>query len=164
MSKVQWRSPDEPIIREDVKNVEQELNINFPLDYIECVMKNNGAHVSPEVFEVEGKRKVFGTLLTYDMDDDDDENIIEVFNDYNGTLPSALVPFAFDPAGNLICFDYKNHKEDPIVVFWEHEGAWEKETLMESEGITAEEAEKIARENVFYVANTFTEFLSKLHD
>ena len=41
------------------------------------------------------------------MDDDDDENIIEVFNDYNGTLPSALVPFAFDPAGNLICFDYK---------------------------------------------------------
>ena len=58
MSKVQWRSPDEPIIREDVKNVEQELNINFPLDYIECVMKNNGAHVSPEVFEVEGKRKV----------------------------------------------------------------------------------------------------------
>ncbi|HHB1888884.1 TPA: SMI1/KNR4 family protein, partial [Bacillus cereus] len=35
---------------------------------------------------------------------------------------------------------------------------------MESEGITAEEAEKIARENVFYVANTFTEFLSKLHD
>ncbi|MBL1639936.1 SMI1/KNR4 family protein, partial [Klebsiella pneumoniae] len=31
MSKVQWRSPDEPIIREDVKNVEQELNINFPL-------------------------------------------------------------------------------------------------------------------------------------
>ncbi|UOB66586.1 SMI1/KNR4 family protein, partial [Bacillus thuringiensis] len=44
------------------------------------------------------------------------------------------------------------------------EDAWEKEALMESEGITAEEAEKIARENVFFVANTFTEFLSKLHD
>ncbi|WP_317852960.1 IS110 family transposase [Bacillus wiedmannii] len=53
---------------------------------------------------------------------------------------------------------------NPIVVFWEHEDAWEKEALMESEGITAEEAEKIARENVFFVANTFTEFLSKLHD
>ncbi|MGG2093520.1 SMI1/KNR4 family protein [Bacillus sp. S13(2024)] len=162
MSKVQWRSPDEPITREDVKNVEQELGINFPLDYIECVMKNNGAHVSPEVFEVEGKRKVFGTLLTYDMDDD--ENIIEVFNDYKDTLPAELVPFAFDPAGNLICFDYKNDKNNPIVVFWEHEGAWEKEALMESEGITAEEAEEVARENVFYVASNFTEFLNKLHD
>ncbi|MGG0458829.1 SMI1/KNR4 family protein [Bacillus mycoides] len=162
MRKVQWRSPDEPIMREDVKNVEQELNINFPLDYIECVMKNNGAHVSPEVFEVEGKRKVFGTLLSYDMDDD--ENIIEVFNDYKDTLPAELVPFAFDPAGNLICFDYKNHGGNPIVVFWEHEDAWEKEALMESEGITAEETEGEARENVFYVASTFTEFLSKLHD
>ena len=29
---------------------------------------------------------------------------------------------------------------------------------MESEGITAEEAEKIVRENVFYIADTFTDF------
>lgn len=35
---------------------------------------------------------------------------------------------------------------------------------MESEGITAEEAEEVARENVFYIANDFTEFLNKLHD
>lgn len=93
MSKVQWRSPDEPIIREDVKNVEQELNINFPLDYIECVMNNNGAHVSPEVFEVEGKRKVFGTLLSYDMEDD--ENIMEVFDDYKGYTTSRISSFCF---------------------------------------------------------------------
>ncbi|PGZ98486.1 1,3-beta-glucan synthase regulator [Bacillus pseudomycoides] len=162
MSKVQWRSPDELIIREDVKNVEQELGIKFPLDYIECVMKNNGAHVSPEVFEVEGKRRVFGTLLTYDMDDD--ENIIEVFNDYKDTLPAELVPFAFDPAGNLICFDYKNNKNNPVVVFWEHENVGEKEMLMREEGLTEEQVEERARENVFYVASTFTEFLNKLHD
>ena len=41
------------------------------------------------------------------------------------------------------------------LLFWEHEDAWEKEALMESEGITAE---KIARENVFYIADTFTDF------
>ncbi|MCB5904596.1 SMI1/KNR4 family protein, partial [Bacillus cereus] len=40
----------------------------------------------------------------------------------------------------------------------------EKETLMESEGITAEEAEERARENVFHIAKNFTEFLNKLHD
>ena len=55
MNKVEWRSPDKPLLRENVKNVEKELGIHFPLDYIECVMKNNGAHVSPEVFEVEEK-------------------------------------------------------------------------------------------------------------
>ena len=26
-----------------------------------------------------------------------------------------LIPFAFDPAGNLICFDYKNHEENQLL-------------------------------------------------
>ncbi|EEL55266.1 SMI1 / KNR4 [Bacillus cereus Rock4-2] len=123
---------------------------------------NNGANVEPEIFNVNNHERVFGTLLSFD--ENSDEYIVEVYNDFSDTLPKELIPFAFDPAGNLICFDYKNHEENPIVVFWEHEDAWEKEALMESEGITAEEAEKIARENVFYIADTFTDFLSKLHD
>ena len=61
------------------------------------------------------EEKSFGTLLTYDMDND--ENIIEVFYDYNDTLPSELVPFAFDPAGNLICFDYKIMKKIQLSSF-----------------------------------------------
>lgn len=36
--------------------------------------------------------------------------------------------------------------------------------LIEKEGLTEEQAEERARENVFYVATTFTEFLDKLHD
>lgn len=80
------------------------------------------------------------------------------------TLPTKIIPFAFDPAGNLICFDYKDHEEDPIVVFWEHENAAEKEMLIREEGLTEEQAEERARENVFYVAGSFTEFLNKLHD
>ncbi|SFD39298.1 SMI1 / KNR4 family (SUKH-1), partial [Bacillus sp. 491mf] len=82
--------------------------------------------------------------------------LILIENEYKDTLPKELVLFGIDSAGNLICFDYKNHEENPIVVFWEHEDAWEKEALMESEGITAEEAEE--------VASNFTEFLNKLHD
>ncbi|MFP7493403.1 SMI1/KNR4 family protein [Terribacillus saccharophilus] len=162
MSNVKWRSWDEPVTKKEVENVEETLGVKFPLDYIEVAMNFNGAHVSPELFRVEGKNKVFGTLLTYD--NEDDEHIVEVFNDYKDTLPEKIVPFAFDPAGNLICFDYKEHEENPIVVFWEHENAGEKEMLMEDEGLTKEQAEERARENVFYVAATFSEFLDKLHD
>ena len=162
MSNVKWRSWDEPVTREETEEVAKKLGVKFPLDYIECAMKYNGAHVSPELFHVEGKEKVFGTLLTYDKEDD--EYIIEVFNDYKDTLPNKVIPFAYDPAGNLICFDYKNHEEDPIVIFWEHENAGEKDMLMREENLTEEQAEERARENVFYVAATFTEFLDKLHD
>ena len=30
MNKVEWRSPDKPLLRENVKNVEKELGIHFP--------------------------------------------------------------------------------------------------------------------------------------
>ena len=164
MSDIKWRSWDEPVTKEEVEHVGKKLGVKFPSDYIEVAMNYNGAHVSPELFQVEGKEKVFGTLLTYD--NEDDEYILEVFSDYNDTLPKKIIPFAFDPSGNLICFDYKAHKGSlsPIIVFWEHENAGEKEVLMLEEGLTEEQAEERARENISYVAATFTEFLEKLYD
>ncbi|MFI8707931.1 SMI1/KNR4 family protein [Bacillus sp. NPDC077411] len=162
MSKVEWQFADEAVSEDFVKKTGNDIGVKFPKDYIKCVAINNGANVEPELFNVNNRERVFGTLLSFD--ENSDEYIVDVYNDYSDTLPKELIPFAFDPAGNLICFDYKNHEEDPIVVFWEHEDAWEKEALMESEGITAEEAEEVARENVFYVASNLTEFLNKLHD
>ncbi|MGG3283315.1 SMI1/KNR4 family protein [Paenibacillus solani] len=162
MSNVEWRSWDEPVTKIEVENVGEKLGVKFPLDYIEVAMNYNGAHVSPELFQVEGTEKVFGTLLTYDQEDD--EHIIEVFNEYRDTLPKWIIPFAFDPSGNLLCFDYKEHEDNPIVVFWEHENAAEKETLMQEEGLSEEQTEERAREKISYVAATFTEFLDKLHD
>lgn len=162
MSNIKWRSWDEPVTKEEVEKVAEKMGIKFPLDYIEVAMNYNGAHVSPGLFQVEGKEKVFGTLLTYD--NENDEYILEVFTDYIDTLPKRIIPFAFDPSGNLICFDYQDHEDNPIVVFWEHENAWEKEMLMQEEGLTEEQTEERARENVFYIAETFTKFLNKLHD
>ena len=89
---------------------------------------------------------------------------MEVYNDYKDTLPKKIIPFAFDPSGNLICFDYKAHEDSPIIVFWEHENAVEKEVLMLEEGLTEDQAEERARENIFYVAATFTGISKKLHD
>lgn len=105
---------------------------------------------------------MFGTLLSYDPDSS--ENIVKAYRTYAPTIPKKIVPFAFDPAGNLICFDYKNDENNPVVVFWEHENAGEKEMLMRKEGLTESQVEELARENVFYIAAKFTDFLSELHD
>lgn len=51
-----------------------------------------------------------------------------------------------------------------MIIIWEHENAAEKEMLMQEEALTEEQAEERARENVFYVAATFTEILDNLHD
>lgn len=162
MEHVKWSIWDEPVTRETVEEVAKKLAVRFPDDYIQCAMANHGGHVSPHLFQVEGKERVFGTFLSYE--EEDSEYIVEVFRDYKETLPAQVIPIAFDPAGNLLCFDYKNREGDPIVVFWEHENAAEKEMLMHEERLTAEQAEERARENVFYVAESFTDFLKKLYE
>jgi SMI1-KNR4 cell-wall len=96
VSNINWRSWDELVTKKEVENVEEKLGVKFPLDYIEVAIDYNGAHVSPELCQVEGEEKVFGTLLTYDVEDD--EHILEVFNDYQDTLPKKLIPFALDPS------------------------------------------------------------------
>lgn len=162
MVNVTWNVWDEPVTRETVEEVAKKLAVTFPEDYIKCAMANHGGHVNPHLFQVEEKERVFGTFLSYIAEDS--EYIVEVYHDYKETLPVQVVPIAFDPAGNLLCFDYKNRGNDPIVVFWEHENAAEKEMLMHEEGLTAEQAEERARENLFYVADSFTDFLGKLYE
>jgi len=65
---------------------------------------------------------------------------VKKYDIYKPFLPYGVFPIAFDPAGNLLCFDYKDDENNPIVVFWEHENAGEKEMLMREEGLTEEQA------------------------
>ena len=62
--------------------------------------------------------------------------------------------------------EYKNNfwRGKTTVVFWEHENTGNKEMLKREEGLTEEQVEELARENVFFVEDNFTDFLDKLHD
>ncbi|MBC1552142.1 SMI1/KNR4 family protein [Listeria booriae] len=163
MGKVEWQFADEAVSLAGIIAIQEYLGIKFPNDYVECVQINNGASLEPELFELEtGAEKVFGTLLSFDKDSD--EFILDVFDDYKATLPADVIPFAFDPAGNLICFDYNNNGISPTVVYWNHENAEAKETLMNEAGLTAEQVEDLAREHLTGIATTFTAFLEKIHD
>ncbi|MEK5521408.1 SMI1/KNR4 family protein [Heyndrickxia sp. FSL W8-0423] len=159
---LEWEYADLEVSENKIKEVGLQLGFNLPQDYINCVKKNGGASVFPEEFNVGNAERCFGSLFSFD--EESSEYIVKKYEIYKPTLPQKVFPIANDPAGNLICFDYKNNKENPIVVFWEHENAVEKEMLMREEGLTEDQAEERARENVFYVAATFTEFLDKLHD
>ena len=53
-----------------------------------------------------------------------------------------MVHMAPDGGGNYICFDYRNCKENPSIVYWDH-------SVEEHEGI-------------FFLANSFEEFINSL--
>lgn len=57
-------------------------------------------------------------------------------------FPKGLIPFSQDGGGNYLCFDYRNCKENPPIIFWNHE-------VEENEGI-------------FYLADSFEEFINGL--
>ena len=91
-----------------------------------------------------GNEEVFNNFLSFD--EEDSSNIINAYNDVKDRLIEKVIPFAEDPFGNLLCFDYRN-SEQPIIVFWEHEKAFNN------------------KENaISFICNTFSELLNMLHE
>ena len=67
----------EPVEVDYVIRTGNDVGFAFPKDYVNCVAINNGANVEPELFEVDNREKVFGTLLSFN-----DEFIVSVFKSY----------------------------------------------------------------------------------
>ena len=146
MFKTDWLFKKDEITREVVEKVENELNISFPEFYAKCILKNHGAQPEENMFDFEEREgAVFGSLLHFNLNEKN--NILEVYDDVKDRLPDLVYPFAEDPAGNLICFDYREN-EEPDVVFWDHEQA-----QLEDEDAA-----------ISYICDSFEELLDQLYD
>lgn len=125
------------------QDVERYLGIKFPQDYKECVKLFNDGYPEPDVFNVdEDNDIVFSCLLSFT---NEEANILEVNDIASGYLPEGIFPFAEDQFGNLICFDYRQDKESPIIIFYDHE--------------TENEENKFLR-----ICDTFPELIEGLHE
>ncbi|PEQ29255.1 SMI1/KNR4 family protein [Bacillus cereus] len=141
MEKVNWLFTEELIEEKIISKVEKSLGVIFPQDYKECVMKYNGGCPEPDNFNFEnGGEGVINNLLSFANQDMN----IEMFYDPIQPEIEGIVPFARDPFGNLICFDYRADKLSPTIVFWDHE----------EQGEAAIEI----------ICNTFSELLDGLYD
>jgi len=108
-----------PVSEEVVRRVETRLGVKFPASYVECVKKyNNGVPQAYLYYMGNGRERVFGQLIDIRDSLDVYETLIE---EHNG--PEHVIPFAEDPAGNFICFDYRgiSDGEEPSIVFFDHE-------------------------------------------
>lgn len=144
INNIRWICENDNIDMETILNAENIFGVKFPQDYIEIIMKNDGGYPKPNRFDLNGNEEVFNNLLSFD--EEDCSNMVDTYNDVKDRLVEKVIPFAEDPFGNLICFDYRNN-DQPTVVFWEHEKAFnDKESAMT------------------YLCDSFTELLLMLHD
>jgi hypothetical protein len=144
--KVKWRLAKPPVSQTAARKAEQAWGIEFPSDYFDCATLHHGAYPFPKSFPIPGRRPaMFGHLLPFSDATADDQNrsLNQVYAAIKEWLPARVFPFAADPFGNYLCFDYR--KQKPTIVFWNHE-------------------EDDPTKALNYVCSTFTELLELLYE
>ncbi|WHX47199.1 SMI1/KNR4 family protein [Paenibacillus woosongensis] len=140
MRRVEWLESDGPASEEQIQKVEKYLGVEFPKDYKECVTQFNGGYPEPDLFDInEEKDAIFSCLLSHT---NDEASILEVYDLSSNVLPAEIIPFARDPFGNLICFDYRG-KRIPTIIFFDHEEVGDKA--------------------IYQICSTFSELLERLY-
>lgn len=111
-----WLFSGEPLNEDKIIEVEKLFGFQFPSDYKQCIIKNNGGYPEPNIFDSDDGRleAVFNNLISFT-----DTNInIKMFHEFSS---EKLIPFARDPFGNLLCFDYSKNVNSPHIIFYNTE-------------------------------------------
>jgi len=139
MNKLEWlRSRGEANLG-SINKLEQKLDVIFPVEYREIVLKHNGAVPSLKIFDIANRPGfIFQRLLNWDINRE--SNLMSMVDWIVKELPQNIVPFAEDPFGNFICFDFKG-RDTVKIVFWNHE-----------------------EKSITFVADSFVSFLAILHN
>ncbi|ALB44453.1 SMI1/KNR4 family protein [Clostridium beijerinckii] len=141
MAEIKWERIVEGVDDMTITKFEEKFSISFPKEYKECVIKYNGGHPIPNAFYFADKGEgVFDHLLSF-TSDPNIEDVYDIVSDY---IPEKVIPFATDPFGNDICFDYRKNKQEPNIVF--------------------RNQDEVGEEAIEFICETFVELLENLHE
>lgn len=115
---MQWKFIKTLENKDIIKLYEEKYQITFPKEFISLIERYNGGRPRPNNFNCKSiSGCVFKSLLSFNPNDR--ENIFNTKECLKDELPENLIPFATDPAGNLICFKYTSGNTS--IVYWMHE-------------------------------------------
>jgi hypothetical protein len=159
-SDIKWEESDRKISLQEIKEFENKIGYKLPKNYIEFILKYNGASINNYIYSFkiysvsnksfEGIYSV-GVFLSFGANLESMEWYWDNRNcDEKYPFPDHVIPFILGGEGNLICFDYRHdlHTEEPKVVYWNHEECGELKEGLE----------------IYFIANSFDEFINKLAD
>ena len=102
-----------------IRKLENKMERTLPNDYVEFVIKHHAGRPSANLFKtLNGDERVFLRLISFD--ESQYVNMFTTFESFSSYVDAThLLPFANDPFGNYICFDFSENPAE--VVFWDHE-------------------------------------------
>jgi len=120
MNKNKWHFSDSKADRSVIKTFESQTNLELPKSYVRLAIESNGATPIMKKFHTQdGTLHIFNYLLDWDKNQKD--NIFLTYSSFSVEHEKNIVPFANDPFGNLICFNFIENTKDPSIVYWDHE-------------------------------------------
>ncbi|MEC1548276.1 SMI1/KNR4 family protein [Bacillus rugosus] len=149
MQSIKWRkrSTFQEATNSQIKEVEEKLKIKFPTDYKEFIKDHNGCSpIDKKVVLFQDSRESINNLLSIG-DPNRPIDLLSTIDNVKDRLVDKIIPFATDAGGNLFCFDYRMSAQEPVIVFWDHEIAYEDK-----------------ESSISYVCDSFTELINKLYE
>ncbi len=143
-NEIQWMNAKENLSNVEIKYVEDYFKVTFPEDYTNCIKKFDGAYPLPNAFFIGDDEETFNNLLT--LHKHEKNFLINMYENIKDRIIVHIVPFARDPFGNLICFDYRNG-DVPSIVLWNHEVAFSNK-----------------EKAITFICNSFSDLLGMLHE
>lgn len=138
-----------------IEELEKYVGLNFPYEYKEHLLKNNGGRCSPNVFQFNENGKLTEScidwfLAVYDGEYDNLKDYIETYKIQEKRLPQQMLPIAHDSGGNLICVSCDS-EDKGFIYFWDHEGEVNYDITTDKD-----------YSNLYFIAKSFNEFIDGL--
>lgn len=96
------------------EKIGENRGIIFPEDLKKFILECNAATPSKYCFMVGNNERVFGAVLSFNLNETEAESVFDVLPII---VDKNLIPFGVDPFGNYICYAVREKE----IVFWNHE-------------------------------------------
>ena len=138
-----------------IEEIEKFVELDFPKEYKDHLLKHNGGQCVPNVFSFREKGKIADScidwfLAIYGGEYDNLKREIEMVKIQQKRMPTHILPIAHDPGGNLICISC-NSIDNGYIYFWDHEKEVDYNTSNDSD-----------YSNLYLIANGFNDFINGL--
>jgi hypothetical protein len=144
------------LTQEDISALNKRLSLQIPDDYKVFLLKNNGGE--PKEYAIkfnENQLEIGGEELGYFYGlETKTENILDALDNLQHFLPENLIPIADTPGGNLFLLSV-NKDTYGNVFYKDHEI---------EDSFEFSDSNKKLPESMLLVANSFSDFLTKLYD
>ncbi len=141
--------PGRSISESELNKIASEIGLELPTDYKAFLLKYNGGSPEPDAFSIKEHEEKVGTLqLFFGIDREIESSCLKWnYDEYIDRIPNLHLPIACSDTNDLICLVLSKDQYGSVV-FWDAMDETSKDNL----------------DNIYEVANSFTQLLELLFE